>query len=57
MKQASPEIAELWEIGKRLWRKDFGAVYELAENPSWSPQLAPILSSLVGELFLLHYTL
>ncbi len=50
MKQDSREIGELWEIGKRLWRRDFSAVYELAKNPEWPPYLESIVSGLVGAL-------
>ncbi|XP_064388862.1 COP9 signalosome complex subunit 8-like [Halichondria panicea] len=50
MKQDSREIGELWEIGKRLWRRDFSAVYELAKNPEWPPYLESIVSGLVAKL-------
>ena len=49
VKQGNQEIGELWEIGKRLWRRDFAAVYELANNPSWPSHLQPIVLGLVGE--------
>jgi len=49
VKQSNGEIPELWEIGKRLWRRDFAAIYELAQNPSWPHHLAPLVTSLVGE--------
>ncbi len=56
MKQDSNEIGELWEIGKRLWRRDFSAVYELAKNPAWPPHLEPIVSGLVGVLMSISCT-
>ncbi len=49
VKQESQEIRELWEIGKRLWRRDFPAVYELARNPAWPSHLNSIVSGLVGN--------
>ena len=49
VKQSNGEIGELWEIGKRLWRRDFAAVYEPAQNPAWPPHIAPLVASLVGE--------
>ena len=51
VKQSNGEIGELWEIGKRLWRRDFAAVYEPAQNPAWPPHIAPLVASLVGEWF------
>lgn len=49
MKQEHKEISELWEIGKRLWRKEFAAVYELTRNPKWPSHLEPLVTSIVGE--------
>lgn len=49
VKQEHKEISELWEIGKRLWRKEFAAVYELARNPKWPSHLEPLVTSIVGE--------
>ena len=49
VKQSNGELGELWEIGKRLWRRDFAGIYELAKNPSWPPHVAPIVSNLVGK--------
>ena len=49
VKQSNGEIAELWVIGKRLWRRDFAAVYEPAQNPAWPPHIAPLMTSLIGE--------
>ena len=50
VKQSNQEIGELWEIGKRLWKREFPAVYELVKNPTWPPHLEPIVSGLVGGL-------
>ena len=49
VKQSNTELGELWEIGKRLWRRDFAAVYALARTPSWPPHLAQLVSTLVGK--------
>lgn len=49
VKQEHKEISELWEIGKRLWRKEFAAVYELTRNPKWPSHLEPLVTSIVGE--------
>lgn len=50
VKQSNGEIPELWEIGKRLWRRDFAAIYELAQNPAWPPHIAPLVTSLIGKI-------
>lgn len=50
VKQEHKEISELWEIGKRLWRKEFAAVYELTRNPKWPSHLEPLVTSIVDRL-------
>lgn len=49
VKDSNAEIKELWEIGKKLWRREFPDVYSLAQSPSWPSYLEPIVSSLLGQ--------
>ena len=49
VKDSSPELKDLWEIGKKLWKREFAAVYSLAQSPSWPPHLEPIVTSLIGK--------
>ncbi|KAL5489241.1 hypothetical protein EMCRGX_G018311 [Ephydatia muelleri] len=50
IKQSSGEIGDLWEIGKKLWQRDFAAVYPLAHNASWPQYLVPIVTDLVARV-------
>ena len=49
VKDSSPEIKDLWEIGKKLWKREFATVYGLAQSPSWPAHLEPIVTSLIGK--------
>lgn len=44
------ELSDLWEIGKKLWKHEFSAIYELAKKPHWPDYLASLVSALVGKL-------
>ena len=52
VKEANPAIKDLWEIGKKLWKREFAEVYSLALTPSWPTYLEPIITSLVGEFMI-----
>ena len=49
IRQKNGEIGDLWEIGKKLWQREFSAVYPLALNATWPPHLVPIITDLVGK--------
>lgn len=52
LKLAHPELGRLWEIGKRLWQREFEAVYGLVGDPAtWPEYLLPMVTSLVGKGF------
>ena len=55
VKDSSPELKDLWEIGKKLWKREFAAVYGLAQSPSWPSHLEPIVTSLIGKFFIYHF--
>ena len=50
VKQEHRELSELWEIGKRLWRKEFAAIYELTRNPKWPSHIEPLITTIVGKM-------
>ena len=54
VKDSSPELKDLWEIGKKLWKREFGAVYGLAQSPAWPAHLEPIVTSLIGKCIRTH---
>lgn len=49
VKVSSPEIGELWEIGRRLWKRSFSEIYSLIEKGTWPPHIEPLLSQLNGN--------
>ena len=49
VREANAELAALWEVGKRLWRREFAAVYEAVEKQTWPPHLSPLVPAIVGE--------
>ena len=50
LKLAHSELGRLWEIGKKLWRREFEAVYGLVGEPSsWPEYLSPMVTSLIGK--------
>ena len=48
IKGSNPEIPCVWEVGKRLWRREFSEVYPLIEQRQWPQNIAPILYQLRG---------
>ena len=48
--QNNSELSDLWGIGKKLWKHEFSAIYELAKNSHWPDYLLPLVSALVGKL-------
>lgn len=48
VKVSNPEIGELWEIGKKLWKREFPDIYPLIDNTVWPPHVVPLLSQLIG---------
>ena len=49
VREGNAELAALWEVGKRLWRREFAAVYEAAEKQAWPPHLASLVPVIIGE--------
>lgn len=48
--QNHSELSDLWEIGKKLWKHEFSAIYELTKKCHWPDYLVPLVSALVGKL-------
>ena len=48
--QDHSELGDLWEIGRKLWKHEFSAIYELAKNSHWPDYLVPLVLALVGKL-------
>ncbi|ESO11046.1 hypothetical protein HELRODRAFT_167566 [Helobdella robusta] len=46
--EASPELCHVWEVGKKLWRKDYQGVYECLSK-DWGVHLKPIMESLLDS--------
>ncbi len=48
VKSSNPEIPALWEVGKRLWRREFQEVYPIISGQQWPPNIQPLLHQLQG---------
>lgn len=53
VKVNNPEIGDLWEIGRKLWRRSFPEVYSLIKNRTWSPYIVSILTQLNGMKYII----
>ncbi|RWS09731.1 hypothetical protein B4U79_01202 [Dinothrombium tinctorium] len=46
LKQESPELRAIWEIGKKLWEKNIHAIYDLIDGYQWPAYLNNIMKEL-----------
>ncbi|XP_056634453.1 COP9 signalosome complex subunit 8 [Diorhabda carinulata] len=42
VKTSTPELANIWAVGKSMWKRDFPAIYQ-ALNVTWSDTVADIM--------------
>jgi len=47
--KATPELAIIWNIGQKLWMKDFPGVCESLKK-EFSAEISPIINALLGNL-------
>lgn len=47
VKAKSPELAQIWQVGQKMWLKDWPSVY-IALNHEWSPDVSRFISALTG---------
>ena len=45
--QDSPELGWLWEVGKKMWERDFAGVY-VSLKREWPEYLTPLCTKLTG---------
>jgi len=50
------ELSDLWEIGKKLWKHEFSAIYELTRKCHWPDYLVTLVSALVGKPIFFYFT-
>ncbi|KAL7125093.1 hypothetical protein ABFS83_14G092400 [Erythranthe nasuta] len=50
VKESQPELQAVWEIGQRVWMKDYGGVHEAIREFSWSAQTQGIVAAF-SELY------
>ncbi|XP_041976601.1 COP9 signalosome complex subunit 8 [Aricia agestis] len=43
---SNPEIAAIWAIGQKLWKKDFPGTYQALKGYNWTEPVAPIIEAL-----------
>ena len=46
--QVNPELALVWDVGQKMWQRDFPGIYESLKE--WPEHLKPIMDHLCGEL-------
>ena len=46
--QANPDLALIWEVGQKMWQRDFPAVYEALQK-DWSDAVKPIMNGITGK--------
>ncbi|RWS28488.1 COP9 signalosome complex subunit 8-like protein [Leptotrombidium deliense] len=46
LKQESPELKAIWEIGKKLWEKNISCIYGLIDSCQWPVYLSNIMKEL-----------
>lgn len=46
--QAIPELALVWNIGQKMWQRDFAGLYA-SLNREWSENVADIIQALAGK--------
>ncbi|XP_062515629.1 COP9 signalosome complex subunit 8-like isoform X2 [Corticium candelabrum] len=48
LKKSNGELALLWSIGQKLWKRDYPGVH-VALNQSWPPHIQPIMTALKDQ--------
>jgi COP9 signalosome complex subunit 8 len=44
VKTATPELTQIWQVGQKMWVKDFAGTYE-ALNKEWSETVKPFMDA------------
>ena len=50
VKSSNPEIPALWEVGKKLWQREFQEVYPIISGQQWPPNIQSLLHQLQGTV-------
>ncbi|CAJ0964499.1 unnamed protein product [Ranitomeya imitator] len=45
VRTSSPEIGWIWEVGQRIWQRDFPAIYSSIAAHQWSENIQPIIEA------------
>ncbi|XP_074272689.1 COP9 signalosome complex subunit 8 [Silene latifolia] len=45
VKESQPEVIAVWNIGQKLWTKDYAAVYQALCAFNWSSQIQPFVTA------------
>lgn len=45
--QANPDLVLIWEVGLKLWQREFPAIYEALQK-DWSDTIKPIMNAIGG---------
>ncbi|XP_074272688.1 COP9 signalosome complex subunit 8-like [Silene latifolia] len=53
VKESQPEVIAVWNIGQKLWTKDYAAVYQALSAFNWSSQIQPFVTAFSGHLSLI----
>jgi len=51
--QASPELANIWAVGQKLWQRDFPAIYEALQK-EWTEPYRDLFNAVRGKGNLLN---
>ena len=46
--QANPDLALIWNVGQKMWQREFPAIYE-SLNKEWSDPMKPIMGAILGK--------
>ncbi|KAM7250512.1 hypothetical protein ACFE04_022395 [Oxalis oulophora] len=49
IKENQPEVVAAWNIGQKLWTRDYAGVYEAICGFDWSPEVKVIAAAFAGE--------
>ncbi|XP_073433698.1 COP9 signalosome complex subunit 8-like [Dendrobates tinctorius] len=55
VRSSSPEIGWIWEVGKRIWQRDFPGIYSSIAAHQWSENIQPIIEAVRGKETILVY--
>lgn len=51
---SNPEIAAIWAVGQKLWKKDLAGTYQALAAYNWTEPVANIIRALEGNCYI-HY--